>query len=47
MEKSTDNKVSHRICVDARHGTYYCIEPNGKSYIKRSAEKNSKGVTKK
>ena len=47
MEKSTENRVSYRICVDARHGTYYCIEPNGKSYIKRSAEKNSKGVTKK
>ena len=39
MEKSTENRVSYRILVDARHGTYYCIEPNGKSYIEKSTQK--------
>ena len=39
MEKSTENRVSYRILVDARHGTYYYVEPNGKNYIKKSTQK--------
>lgn len=45
MEKSTENRVSYRICVDARHGTYYCIEPNGKNYIKKSTIRRLSNVT--
>lgn len=28
-----------RILVDKKHGTYYCIDQNGKSYIKKEKVK--------
>lgn len=32
-----------RFLVDKKHNTFYCVEPNGRSYIKKSTEKSPKG----
>lgn len=41
MEKPKTEQT--RFLVDKRHNTFYCIEPNGRSYIKKSTENNPKG----
>ena len=46
MNKPDENKVSYRILVDSRHGTYYYVEPNGKSHIKTNNQFSGKGEKK-
>lgn len=47
MDKSKDKTSQLSILVDKKHGTYYCVDSNGKSYIKNNnqfsgTEKNLK-----
>ena len=35
MNKPDDKNEQLSIVVDRKHGTTYCIEPNGRSYIKK------------
>jgi len=37
QNKRTEQQL--RILVDRKHGTYYCIDRNGKSYIKTEQKK--------
>lgn len=43
MEKPKTEQTRLSIVVDKKHNTVYCIEPNGRSYIKKSTENNPKG----
>ena len=43
MEKSKTEQTRLSIVVDKRHNTVYFIEPNGRSYIKKSTENIPRG----
>lgn len=38
QENNQNNRTEQqlRILIDRKHGTYYCIDQNGKSYIKNN-----------
>lgn len=36
MNRNSNEDYKLRILVDRKHGTYYCIDRNGKSYIKNN-----------
>lgn len=41
QENNQNNRTEQqlRILIDRKHGTYYCIDRNGKSYIKKEKVK--------
>jgi hypothetical protein len=39
----SDKNTSMSFLVDRKHNTVYCVNPNGRSYIKKSTEDRSKG----
>lgn len=43
MNQTSKEQNRLSIVVDKKHNTVYCVEPNGKSYIKRSTENYYKG----
>lgn len=43
MDKDKDQNYQLSILVDKKHGTYYCIDSNGKSYIRNNRQFSSKG----
>lgn len=43
MNQTSKEQTRLSIIVDKKHNTVYCIEPNGRSYIKKSTENNPKG----
>lgn len=43
MDKDKDKTYQLSILVDKKHGTYYCVDSNGKSYIKNKDQFSGKG----
>ena len=43
MNQTSKEQTRLSIVVDKKHNTVYCIEPNGRSYIKKSTKNNPKG----
>lgn len=43
MEKPKSDQTKLSILVDKKHGTYYCVDSNGKSYIKNKDQFSGKG----
>ncbi len=43
MDKDKDRNYQLSILVDKKHGTYYCVDSNGKSYIKTNNQFSGKG----
>ena len=43
MEKPKTEQTRLSIIVDKKHNTVYCIEPNGRNYIKTSTENSPRG----
>lgn len=46
MEKPKTEQTRLSIIVDKKHNTVYCIEPNGRSYIKKTNENHRGGEAK-
>ena len=46
MEKPKTEQTRLSIVVDKKHNTVYCIEPNGRNYIKTSNENHLGGQVK-
>ena len=43
MDKDRDKNYQLSILVDKKHETYYCIDSNGKSYIRNNKQLSRKG----
>lgn len=43
MNQTSKEETRLSIVVDKKHNTVYCIEPNGRSYIKKSNENHFGG----
>ena len=43
MNQTSKEQTRLSIVVDKKHNTVYCIEPNGRSYIKKSTENSPRG----
>ena len=43
MNQTSKEQNRLSIVVDKKHNTVYCIEPNGRSYIKKSTENSPRG----
>ena len=43
MNRPEDKNNQLSILVDKKHGTYYCVDSNGKSYIKNQNQFSDKG----
>lgn len=42
MDKDKDKNYQLSILVDKKHGTYYCVDSKGRSYIKTERPKEER-----